>query len=422
MESLTLLRLLAVYVALLCLDRLAPSGLLRSVANAFAVAMPLILLLDHALRSRPLLLPKGLAIGLGLLFAGLVGSWLANDVYNVADFSKFMLAPVFAVLGYNLSRFDTTDAQAVRTMRLLGLALLTMPLALIVLQRWVPPPGETEISIFANRNNAALYFVVLSNLLFLLGARVPVVVAFLAVIAFAFSTLGVLMAVLLALVISLSLRRYAGAYLAAIALGLLLVYGPIELPIGERVGTLFEGIAAVSELGLWGELDRLSYLDLYRITGNNTDLSFFFRIKHWEDLYAVWSASGPLAWLLGLGVGSSVFHTDIGLVPHNDYVRFLIETGLVGLAGFAGVTGWLAWTIGRRSVLMSTAAVAIYFVSENLVDNFAAMSLYYYFAGYWARHAAATVPAAGAAAADADPAAPGADGLPGAYGVARQPE
>jgi hypothetical protein len=92
------------------------------VANAFAVAMPLILLLDHALRSRPLLLPKGLAIGLGLLFAGLVGSWLANDVYNVADFSKFMLAPVFAVLGYNLSRFDTTDAQAVRTMRLLGLA------------------------------------------------------------------------------------------------------------------------------------------------------------------------------------------------------------------------------------------------------------------------------------------------------------
>jgi hypothetical protein len=39
-------------------------------------------------------------------------------------------------------------------------------------------------------------------------------------------------------------------------------------------------------------------------------------------------------------------------------------------------------------VLISTAGVAIYFVTENLLDNFAAMTLFYFFGGYWSRHAA----------------------------------
>jgi hypothetical protein len=394
METVVVLRLLAVYVALLSVNQIVPAAPGSLLTNAYAMAMPLLLAVHYVLKSRPLLVPTFMAIAFGFLLAGLFGAWLVGGIYNFADFAKFVLAPTFAILGYNASAFDKTDVRAVAALRVLGFTLLAIPLALIVLQRWIPPDG-TEVAIFANRNNAALYMVVLANVLFLLGARLAVVVVFLAISAVAFSTLGVLVAVVLALLVSLGLRRYFGAYVVAVVFGLLLAFGPFGLPVVERLDTLFSGIAVISQLGLWGDLDRLSYLDLYLLTGSSTDLSFFFRLKHWEELIVAWTSGGWSSILFGLGVGSSVFHTDLGLVPHNDYVRFLVETGPLGLIGFAGLTGYLIHSIGRRAVLMSTAAVAIYFFSENLVDNFSAMTMYYYFAGYWARHAgedAAVVP------------------------------
>jgi hypothetical protein len=386
MESLTLLRLLAVYVALTVLDNATGGGPLRSVVNALGVAMPIVMLGYFAAHGIRIGVPRGLAIGYGMLAGGLLLSVVVAGLYNFADLTKFLLAPLFAILGYNASAFDADDAWAMAKLRTIAVVLLILPIGYALLQGWDTTPGAM-LGIFANRNNAALYVVVLSNVLFLMGASVGLVVVALTVAALAFSTLGVLMAVVVALLLSLSVRRYLPAYVVAALVVAFLMFGPIELPIAERLQRLGEGVGAITELGLWTELSNLSYADLYRITGENTDLSLFFRIKHWEDLLTAWTAHGWTTTAFGLGIGSAPFHTDIGLVPHNDYVRFLVESGPLGFLGFASITGWLLWTIGRRALLMSTAAVAIYFFSENLVDNFAAMTLYYWFAGYWARHA-----------------------------------
>ena len=386
MESLTLLRLLALYVVLTSLERLTGSGALRAAVNAFGVAMPLMMVAYFAMRGTRLELPLGLLRAYGVLVVALVLSVLMAGLYDTADLIKILLAPLFAFLGYSAPAFDREDRDAVRHLRIVS-AVLLLPLLYAFMLNLGASDGDA-LGIFANRNNAALYLVVLSNVLFLMGASVGVVVVTLTVGALMFSTLGVVIAVILGLMVSLSVRRYLPAYLGAVALGAFLVFGPIELPIAERLARLAEGVGAITSLGLWTELANLSYADLYIITGENSDLSLFFRIKHWEDLLLAWSTHGWVNVLFGLGIGSAPFHTDIGLVPHNDYVRFLVEAGPLALVGFVSVTGWLLWSIGRKALLMSTAAVAIYFSTENLVGNFAAMTLYYWFAGYWARHAA----------------------------------
>lgn len=387
MESLPLFRLLAVYVVLLSLDQVVSSGAVRVVANTFAAALPFILIVYYALNSRPLLVPTGAASAYGLLLAGLLGSWVASGMYNFADLVKFALAPIFLVLGYNASTFERGDARAMGALRRYGLFMLLTPLALILVQIKIPPADINQVAFFANRNNAALYMVVLANVLLMMGVRVPWVVAFLAVVSLGFNTLGVLVAVVASLLISLEFRKYVWAYLLAILLALLITFGPFGLPILDRIRPVVDGVTAISSAGLWADLDRMSYLDLYRITGNNSDLSLFFRLKHWEDLLVAWQGGGWGATIFGMGVGSSVLHTDLGLVPHNDYLRFLIETGPLGFLGFAGLVGWILVKTGRRSVLLGSAAVAIYFLSENLVDNFSAMAMFYYFGGYWAQRA-----------------------------------
>ena len=149
----------------------------------------------------------------GLCEVPLAGSWAVNGIANVADFTKILLLPVFVLLGFNAAVFDRSDPEQIARLKRLSAVLLAVPLVLLAVNDWLPADDPSVISIFANRNNAGLYMVGLANVLFLLGVRLSYIVAFLGAVALMFSTLGVLLAVVLALVFSLSLRRYAGLYL-----------------------------------------------------------------------------------------------------------------------------------------------------------------------------------------------------------------
>ena len=55
MDVLKLLRLLVIYVVLLGIERVVPIDALKSLANAVAVAIPLILVVDYLLSTRPMI-------------------------------------------------------------------------------------------------------------------------------------------------------------------------------------------------------------------------------------------------------------------------------------------------------------------------------------------------------------------------------
>ena len=81
----------------------------------------------------------------------------------------------------------------------------------------------------------------------------------------------------------------------------------------------------------------------------------------------------PVQQVFGFGIGSSP--RLLTKLPHNEYLRWLFEQGIVGLMLFV-----FAW----RRIIMSAPAgvryigliVAIYSFSENNLDNFPFMALF----------------------------------------------
>jgi len=118
-----------------------------------------------------------------------------------------------------------------------------------------------------------------------------------------------------------------------------------------------------------------------------TESSFAWRVSQWERLLPHVSDS-PVT---GSGPGAGLRIT--GKQPHNDYVKAVVETGVVGLGayvwmlGAGAVTSWRAWLRVRRlrsrgspgvsPVVQATfAAIAAYSIAvmlsavgENLIDN-----------------------------------------------------
>ena len=113
-------------------------------------------------------------------------------------------------------------------------------------------------------------------------------------------------------------------------------YGPIE----ERNG---EGMAS----GLW-------------------------RLEHWRRTILLYRAGTPMQQLFGYGIGTS--DLLLGKKPHNDYLRMLLEMGLIGALAVAVVWGLLVRRMAPASRWVFVM-FAVYALTENNADNFVAVTL-----------------------------------------------
>ncbi|MGG6293248.1 O-antigen ligase family protein [Leptolyngbya sp. AN02str] len=99
----------------------------------------------------------------------------------------------------------------------------------------------------------------------------------------------------------------------------------------ERLGSIGETPLLNPDIDLWRAI-LLSAGD-----GN----SFNWRLAQWTDLLTQWRRYP----LLGFGLGNSIAVSGNGLLPHNDYIRALIEGGIVGFFTFVFLFiaqfGWL---------------------------------------------------------------------------------
>jgi len=125
----------------------------------------------------------------------------------------------------------------------------------------------------------------------------------------------------------------------------------------------------------------MSYGELTQVMGSS-DVSFFFRITHWAELLEKYSNGSLDTMLFGNGVGSSARMTTAGLVPHNDYLRYLFECGLFAFLGFLILNLRIIKDAGSSYVAIPVITIVIYFFSENLINNFLAMMLFYFLAGF----------------------------------------
>lgn len=79
------------------------------------------------------------------------------------------------------------------------------------------------------------------------------------------------------------------------------------------------------------------------------DSSLTWRYANWRNLVALW-AEKPL---LGHGLQSTSFinpwvtQDGIGFAPHNDFLRYLVEAGLLGLLGWLALLAACGWMLAR---------------------------------------------------------------------------
>lgn len=372
------------YVFLLSLASVSNSGLFKLLSYIAAFAMFLVLFLNASATERKPGYASYYAPVLFIYYYGLIASSAFNhETLNIPVLFKLMLAPAFLLFGAKLESIADHQSPPNRTTKWALVLLIALPLVALAVQLAhgvnVYARG-VDFSIFANRNNAGLYAVALLSL-YAVYMREPVKRPVVYLIAGAsFATLGVLIAVMLSLVFLVTNRRNFIRSIIGISLAVAVsvVLAQHEIGVFER----FKPVIGTLDLLFFSNVDfrSVSYGQLVRLL-DTTDLSLAFRIKHWLDIYDIYTQGPYFHWFFGYGIGASEIKTLDHIVPHNDYLRYLFEGGAITFLGFLGMISSIIIRLGRRWEAVPLLAITLYMVSENLVDNFVAMAIFYYSAG-----------------------------------------
>jgi O-antigen ligase len=257
----------------------------------------------------------------------------------------------------------------------------------------VPNVSETDdvmrmSGFFVNANNFSLSMM---TLLFLINeekdgrAKKILIHAILILFLLLSGTSGAILAYLGAMlfkyfVLLKSARRYRNKWvlvlisIALVLLGCLLTtHLFMDVPIVKRI---------VTQLSLvWHELPlaasgyELDYRNLSSMYGGS-DFSGIWRVSHWRTCVDVIADANIVQLLCGYGIGASSLL--LNKVPHNDYLRVLMEQGIIGLtlyiAFFLTVFRRIDWRC-RYCIV----AIALYCFSENNMDNLLFMSIFAFF-------------------------------------------
>jgi hypothetical protein len=162
--------------------------------------------------------------------------------------------------------------------------------------------------------------------------------------------------------------------IALILLGCLLT-APlfIDVPIVNRIVTQLYLIW--HELPLAASGYQLDYGNLSYMYGTS-DCSGIWRISHWRTCIDVIANSNMVQLLCGHGILSSSLL--LYKVPHNDYLRVLIEQGIIGLTLYIAFFITVIRRIDSR-YWYCIAAIALYCFTENNMENLLFMSIFVFF-------------------------------------------
>jgi hypothetical protein len=250
--------------------------------------------------------------------------------------------------------------------------------------------ADEVFAYFPNINTGVLYFsAILFALTQLYGNRV-IVAQFLN--ALLMQKIGAVVATAVGLLswVAFPLRKESIVGLAALTLAVFAAYSFGAL---DRTLNVLDSLVRVYDMGSTA-VTAGSYKKLVLLTGS-TDLSAFFRIIHWSDIWSLYSGGGLATILLGYGSGQTAQLTAVALAPHNDYLRVLAEYGLLNFIVFVPFVIFVRSSMQQAAARVLFTVLCIYFLSENLLDNFTSMAIYFAYAG---RFATSLAPASAGAA------------------------
>lgn len=177
-----------------------------------------------------------------------------------------------------------------------------------------------------------------------------------------------------------STRRYRNKWvflplgIALLVLGCLLVtHLFMDIPIVKRI--FMQLYMVWHELPLAFSGYELDFGHLNKMYGTN-DCSGIWRISHWRTCVDVVADANIIQLLCGHGIASSslLLYND----PHNDYLRVLIEQGIIGFTLYIAFFLTMFRRIDSR-YWYCIVMTAIYCFSENNMENLVFMSIFVFF-------------------------------------------
>ncbi|MDX3965451.1 MAG: O-antigen ligase family protein [Bradyrhizobium sp.] len=313
-----------------------------------------------------------LLLALACIFTG--ASYLVNfGSFELSDGLKLLSIYSFYVAGRGMAE-QIRPAERRCIYVLAALPLLFKAIGQTQVYTGIEYPDV--FSYFPNTNTAALYF---SALLFALspwfGNRVLIA---------QFVNAAVMNRVgpALATIISIGLWSFFPLRPQVFVVIILLACASIAAYAVGALDRLMTGLNAISVI--WrldpSTVARMTTKQLIDLTGT-TDMSAFFRISHWTNIWQIYSSLGLGGILFGYGASQTGILTVLPLPPHNDYLRVLAEYGLLNCIVFVVFVFSIVFSLKDRAAKTMYTVLLIYFISENLIDNFTSMALFFSYAG-----------------------------------------
>jgi O-antigen ligase len=189
-----------------------------------------------------------------------------------------------------------------------------------------------------------------------------------------------------AAIATFSLSGLAGLFAMLVAFGTLRS-GSFRLKLGSYVLTAVLAVAFLATpLGAQRVANEsATHFSTAQHGTSNTSLAW--RLIKWRSLIPVWERNP----VLGQGLGTTVSvegtseNVTAGKVPHNEYVRYLVETGVVGLVALVWALALLLHNLKRRRgspAMPDAATLALAVLIGCMVNGLADNTLLYTTTGY----------------------------------------
>lgn len=141
--------------------------------------------------------------------------------------------------------------------------------------------------------------------------------------------LGIVVAFVISVVLY-SLRSVHQLFLSALLclIGIIAIKY-IDFPIFIRIRDVYEFASSIplDAYKTIGDSSAYEIGEMYGKNGGDSDTSFVFRLVHWTRLLTYWIESTPIHLLFGYG--DMYAKENFRLQPHNEYVKLLLENGVL---------------------------------------------------------------------------------------------
>lgn len=397
-ENRTIILSFVVYLVLLTTSYYFKTDLIKFLANTYVV-LTQIILFSYLLRNLTFLNKIDV-----FLFSALTSLILAGYIVNYGVFDlevslKYFGMPLYYCSGVVASRKAKLATSYLDVIPAHIYILLLLPIIVYVLD--IVFFGDTfvvegrSVSIFWNRNSTVFYSVVASFSILLSIKLRRFFLGYIIIVVVLYNTIGAFIGLGLAFIIQ-SVRRYkikSLLYLVIIT-SIIVIVGKAgiyyKVPIVTRAYGMFQNLQYVSTSSSITSIEKTNYLDLMAKT-ESTETSFLFRIKHWAEIIRMYTNSNIEQKFFGLGIESIKKHLSREIRAHNDYLRTFAELGPIYFLFFLYFNFLAIKRIAHSMAFFPSVIVLFYYFTENLIDNFIAISMFYYFLGlfseftpYWA--------------------------------------